>query len=147
MASLAAACRPDPTPDAWYAAPPAPVETDQALAVARDQLRTVDAAHLAAAEQRLASAPWVPVDDAAALGLGTGGVPLSPNTRLYLLRALVLEGTEATGSFRVTQNAEGDVHVHWGCLGSGRRPMQRRVVVVPLGKPPCGVWVTTSMAR
>lgn len=140
----ASACRPRELPnDAWFAAPP--TYGEPGASVDPKHVAKVGAGDEAAAEGLLASRSWVALADAPSVPVPPG-LTAPPGTQLYLLRGLVLAGTEGTGRFSVWQAPTGEVRVNWGCLGTGTYPMQRQTLVVALPAAPTAVHVTTSMA-
>jgi hypothetical protein len=140
LALCLAACSRTYPPDGWYAAPPDGVTADPV-----DRALVEKAANETTAEATLASHSWVAVDQIK--DIQTSSLVAPPGSQIYLVRGLVLAGTEQTGSFSVSQLATGEVRVHWGCLGSGSYPSKRQAIVVALPHAPTAVYVTTSIAR
>jgi hypothetical protein len=94
-----------------------------------------------------AAAPDAAAPGASASGAAPSGTGATAAPGRYLLRGLMLQDTEATGGFSVSQTPGGDVFINWGCLGHSSRNMERRPIVVALPREPRSVFVTVSMAE
>ncbi|MBK6922553.1 MAG: hypothetical protein IPH07_34505 [Deltaproteobacteria bacterium] len=112
-----------------------------------EQFRVVTSAGRAAAEASLSTRAWVPLDEVPGLAIETEGLVVPAGGRVYLVRGVMLEGTDGTGRFSIEQADDGTTAVNWGCLGAGAARQVRRPLIVALPRAPRDLVVAVSMAR
>jgi hypothetical protein len=134
--------------DTWYSPSPSSVSQtgDAEPLLALDGIRVVDSMHEPDAEGMLLLRSWAPITDVTARIWGIPEVAPTASKR-YAVRALVISGRGAGGTWSVSQSDAGDVFVHWACMGHGPIRMQRQPILLTLPREPRSVFVTVTMVE